>query len=115
MRTAGALRLEVELGVVVHTDPFTGPFRPGVPTRPTRPHRIDVVVTYRRVRAPTTDERVPGTSLPRGLKRRENLLRAADELVGVSFIIWRKHGEETPSSTGGDGEVVTINLKVMHV
>jgi len=115
MRTAGALRLEVELGVVVHTNPFAGPFRPGVPTRPTRLHRIDVVVTYRRVRAPTTDERVPGPSLPRWLERREDLLRAADELVGIAFVVWRKHGQETPSSAGGDGEVVTIDLEVMHV
>tara|TARA_R100001198_G_C5136087_1_gene152061 strand:+ start:130 stop:705 length:576 start_codon:yes stop_codon:yes gene_type:complete len=42
-------------------------------------------------------------------------LRAANELVGVSFIIWRKHGEETPSSAGGDGEVMTIDLEVVHI
>jgi hypothetical protein len=115
MPTTGALSLEIELGVVVHTDPFPGPLRPGVPTRSTRFHRIDVVVTHRRVRTPTTDERVPGPSLSRWLERRENLLRAANELVGVSFIIWRKHGQETPSSAGGDGEVMTIDLEVVHI
>jgi hypothetical protein len=115
MRTTGALSLEIELGVVVHTDPFTGPFRPGVPTRSTRLHRLDIVVTYRRVRAPTTHEGIPRPSLTRRLERRENLLRAADELVGISFIVWRKHGQETPSSAGGDGEIVTIDLEVVHV
>ena len=115
MRTAGALSLEVELGVVVHTDPFTGSLRPCIPTRPTRLHRLDIVMTYRRVRTPTTDERVPGPSLTRRLERRENLLRAANELVGITFIIWREDGEETPSSAGGDGEIVTIDLEVVHI
>ena len=115
MRTAGALGLEVELGVVMHTDPLSGPFRPCVPTRPTRLHRLDVVVTHRRVRAPTTDKRIPGPGLTRRLERREDLLRAADELVGVSFVIWREDGEETPSSAGRDGEIVTIDLEVVHI
>lgn len=100
MRTAGALSLEVELGVVVHTDPLAGPLRPSIPTRPTRLHRLDVVVTYRRVRTPTTDEGIPGPGLTRRLERRENLLRAANELVGIASVVWRKHGEETPSSAG---------------
>jgi hypothetical protein len=42
-------------------------------------------------------------------------LRAANELVGIAFVIWRKHGEETPSSAGGDGKIVTIDLEVMHI
>lgn len=115
MRTAGALSLEVELGVVMHTDPLAGPFRPCVPTRPTRLHRLDVVVTDRRVRAPTTDKRIPGPGFPRWLERRKNLLRAANELVGVSFVVRREDGEETPSSAGRDGEIVTIDLEVVHI
>jgi hypothetical protein len=42
-------------------------------------------------------------------------LRAANELVGIASVVWREDGQETPSSAGGDGKIVTIDLEVVHI